>query len=155
MKDSGMKYYSMHFKHISLYFLLMVAMPLFLMSCGGKEVKPVSPEAKLAQEAFSLAETLKVAYAENDRSTLETNSTKDGFRELVGARKAFDRVDLTFTPTWVEIRDTSLYLTISWKGTWLVKGKVTEERGQAIFAFEGNPLKLAQVQRANPFKQPE
>ncbi len=155
MKDPGMKYYGMNFKHAASYFLLMVVTPLLLMSCGGKEVKPVSPEAKLVQEAFSLAETLKEAYAENDRSTLETNSTKDGYKELIGALKAFDRVELTFTPTWVEIRDTSVYLTISWKGTWLVKGKVTEERGQAIFVLEGKPLKLAQIQRSNPFKQPE
>ena len=155
MKDPGMKYYGMNFKRAASYFLLMVVTPLLLMSCGGKEVKPVSPEAKLVQEAFSLAETLKEAYAENDRSTLETNSTKDGYKELIGALKAFDRVELTFTPTWVEIRDTAVYLTISWKGTWLVKGKVTEERGQAIFALEGKPLKLAQIQRSNPFKQPE
>jgi hypothetical protein len=155
MKDPGMKYYGMKFKYAAAYFLLMVITPLLLMSCGGKEVKPVSPEAKLVQEAFSLAETLKMAYTENDRSTLETNSTKDGYKELVGALKAFDRVELTFTPTWVEIRDTSVYLTISWKGTWQVKGKEIEERGQAIFALEGQPLKLAQIQRANPFKQPE
>ncbi len=41
------------------------------------------------------------------------------------------------------------------KGTWTVKGKATEERGLAIFVFEGKPLQLARIQRENPFKQPE
>jgi hypothetical protein len=36
-----------------------------------------------------------------------------------------------------------------------MKGQNTEERGMAVFVFEGKPLKLAQVQRANPFRQPE
>jgi len=150
-----MKYCGINFTHMASCFLLMLVMPAFLMSCGGKAVKPVSPEAKLAQEAFSLAETLRAAYAENDRSALATNSTSEGYKELSGVIKAFDKVELSFTPTWVEIRDKSVYLTVSWKGVWLVKGKTSEERGQAIFALEGTPLKLAQIQRANPFKQPE
>lgn len=135
---------------------LMLLGALLLSSCGGKkEVKPVSPDVKLVQEAFALAETLRNAYTENDRSALERNSTKDGFKDIIGGIKEFDRAELTFTPTWVEIKDSSIYLTISWNGTWTVKGKSTEERGQAIFVLEGTPLKLTHIQRSNPFSQPE
>jgi hypothetical protein len=126
-----------------------------LISCGGKDVKPVTPESKLTLEAFELAETLRSAYLENDRETLEQNSTKDGYRELLGAIKSFDKAELSFTPTWVEIQDTTVNLSVSWKGTWTVKGKTTEERGIALFVLEGKPLKLSQIQRANPFRQPE
>lgn len=151
-----MKKCNINLRLAASYIVLLMFVPLLLESCGGKkEVKPVSAETKLAQEAFALSEALKTAYVENNRSALERSSTKDAYRELIGVVKAFDRAELTFTPTWVEIRDSSVYLTISWKGTWLVKGKTTEERGQAIFVFEGKPLKLAQIQRANPFKQPE
>ena len=151
-----MKDCDMYLKRVASYFLLILIAPLLLSSCGGKkEVKPVSPDAKLVQEAFALAETLKNAYTENDRSALERNSTKGGFRDLIGVIKEFDRAELTFTPTWVEIKDSSVYLTISWKGTWTVKGKLTEERGQAIFVLDGKPLKLVQIQRSNPFRQPE
>jgi hypothetical protein len=128
---------------------------LLLMSCGKKEVKPVSQESKLAQEAFQVAETLKQAYIKNNRSTLENNSTNDGYRELIGVMKKFDKVELTFTSTWVEIKDSSVYLSVSWKGVWTVGTKSSEERGLAIFVLEGSPLKLARVQRDNPFRQPE
>ncbi len=127
----------------------------FLISCGGKEVKKVSPESKLVQEAFTLAETIKKAYLKNDLETLEKNSTKEGFRELVGAMKSFNSAELTFTPTWVEIEDSTVNLNISWKGTWSVRSKVNEERGVALFVFEGKPLKLSQIKRSNPFRQPE
>jgi hypothetical protein len=127
----------------------------FLISCGKKEVKPVSQESKLAQEAFQLAETLKDAYTKKDRETFLDNCTNDGYRELIAVIKKFDGAELTFTPTWVEIKDSSVYLSVSWKGVWTLGTKSREERGLAVFVLEGNPLKLAKVQRDNPFSQPE
>jgi hypothetical protein len=138
-----------------ILFLLTVSCLLLLPACGGKEAKKVSPESLLAQEAFELAETLKSAYVEKDRSSLEAHSTESGYRELLGSMKSFDSAELSFTPTWVEIQDSTVHLTLSWKGVWSVKGKTTEERGMAVFVFEGTPLKLGQVQRASPFRQPE
>jgi hypothetical protein len=135
--------------------LISLFMAMLLLSCGKKEVKPVSQESKLAQEAFQLADTLRQAYVKNNRSTLEESSTSDGYRELIGVMKKFDKAELTFTSTWVEIKDSSVYLSVSWKGVWTVGTKSTEERGLAIFVFEGTPLKLARVQRDNPFRQPE
>jgi hypothetical protein len=136
-------------------FLCLIISGLFLTACGKKEVKPVSQESQLTQEAFKLAETLKIAYLNNDRSTLERNATANGYKELASGIKGFDSAELSFTPTWVEVQDSTVNLTISWKGTWVVKGKTTEERGLAIFILEGKPLKLAQIQRSNPFRQPE
>jgi hypothetical protein len=69
--------------------------------------------------------------------------------------KRFDSVELTFTPRWVEVEDSTVYLNVAWKGTWIVTGKQIEERGMAIFVLEENPLKLSKVLRANPFRQPE
>ena len=127
----------------------------FLISCGKKEVKPASPESKITQEAFSLIETIRNAYINNDRETLERSSTKDGYRELIGAIKNFDKSELAFTPTWVAIKDSVVSVNVSWKGTWISGGKRTEDRGLAVFVLEGSPLKLTQVQRDNPFRQPE
>ena len=136
-------------------FLLFVTGGFLLTSCGKKEVKPVSEESKLAQEAFELSETLKKAYLRNDRKTLEENSTLDGYRELLGAMKSFDSAELIFTPTWLQIEDSAVYLTVSWRGTWRVWGKEKEDRGIAVFVLEGKSLKLSQIQRSNPFSQPE
>lgn len=145
-------------QHQTPYILMSFMMSLlilFLISCGKKEVKPVSEESKIAQEAIVLAETIRDAYVKNDRGTLEKHSTRNGFRELIGAIKSFDSVELTFTPTWVEVDNSTVSLHVSWKGTWAVAGKRTEERGTAVFVLEGRPLKLVQVQRENPFRQPE
>jgi len=138
----------------TLIFIYLITI-LLLVSCGKGEVKQVSQEAKIAQEAFGLAETIRNAYIKNDIETLERSSTKDGYKELIGAVKTFDTADLTFTPIWVEIEDSKVSLSVSWKGIWIVRGKTTEERGVAIFLLEGRPLKLAKVLRENPFRQPE
>jgi hypothetical protein len=137
------------------YAVQVLVVIVLLVSCGKKEVRPVSQESKIAQEAIGLAETIRNAYIKNDRETLEKHATRDGYRELIGAIKSFDSVELTFTPTWVDIDNSVVSLHISWKGTWVVGGKRTEERGIAVFVLEGKPLKLAQIQRENPFRQPE
>jgi hypothetical protein len=140
---------------IILLFAFLIFIYLLLASCGKQEVKKASEESKTAQEAFRLAEVIKDAYIKNDRSTLEKNSTKDGYREIIEARKSFDSAELSFTPRWVEIDGSTVNLNLSWNGTWAVKGKRIEDRGLAVFVFEGKPLKLAKVLRANPFRQPE
>jgi hypothetical protein len=140
---------------VTSYALRVLIIVLLLASCGKQEVKKASEETKVAQEAFRLAEVIKDAYIKNDRSTLEKNSTKDGYREIIDARKSFDSAELSFTPKWVEIEDSAVNLHISWNGTWTVRGKRIEDRGLAIFVMEGRPLKLAKVLRANPFRQPE
>lgn len=143
----------MSFLKISL--LIGILVLTGISGCSKKEVKHVSEESKIAQEAFGLAETIRDAYIRTDRATLERNSTKDGYRELIGAIKSFDSAELTFTFGRVEIEGSVAYLHVLWKGTWIVNGKRTEDRGMAIFVLEGRPLKLAQVLRANPFRQPE
>jgi hypothetical protein len=130
-------------------------MLICIISCGKKEVKKVSEESKIAQEAFQLAETIRSAYLDNNRKALEKNSTEDGYRELIGAMKFFDSAELEFIPTWVEIDDPVVRLTVSWKGAWTVSDLKKEDKGIAVFVMEGEPLKLAHVLRANPFRQPE
>jgi len=145
------------FKKAGVSFLLvfMLVLLLFPVGCGKKEVKPVTQESKTAQEAFDLADTIRKAYEKNDKSALQENSTTEGYRELISAIKSFDRAELTFTPTWVEIKDSSVSLNISWKGAWTVRGTVTNESGLAVFVLEGSPLKLSKILRENPFRQPE
>jgi hypothetical protein len=153
MKNSKMKNPAiLHFAFLFFIYLITI---LLLVSCGKGEVKRVSQESKIAQEAFELADTIRNAYIKDDRETLEKNSTKDGYKELLNVIKTFDTADLTFTPTWVEIEDSKVSLTVSWKGTWIVRGKKTEESGVAIFLLEESPLKLEKVLRENPFRQPE
>jgi len=133
--------------------LLIVIFPL--LSCSKKEVKQVTDESRIAQEAFTIAEAIKDAYLKRDLSIIEKNSTKEGYRELLGAIKRFDKAELTFSPKWIEIEKSTVSLKVAWNGTWIVSGQTTEERGTAVFVFEGRPLKLNHILRANPFRQPE
>ncbi len=128
---------------------------ILLCSCGKKEIKPVSEESKIAQEAFKLAEVIKEAYIKNDRVTIQRNSTKDGYKEMISIMKDFDDAELTFIPKKVEIEDSTVYLNLTWSGKWTIGGKKIEDRGLAIFVMEGKPLKLSRVVRENPFRQPE
>jgi hypothetical protein len=127
----------------------------FILSCGKKEVKQVTDESRLAQEAFSVAEAIKDAYLKRELSTIEKNSTREGYREILGAIKSFDKAELVFSPKWVEIDKSVVSLKIAWDGKWVVKGQTFEERGTGIFVFEERPLKLSRILRANPFRQPE
>lgn len=134
--------------------ILLLALFVF-MSCSSKEVKQETDESKKAREAFAVAEAVKDAYLKKDLSAIENNTTKEGYREILGATKNFDKADLTFSHKWVEIDKAVVSLKIAWSGTWVVSGHTTEERGTAIFVFEGRPLKLSRIRSSNPFRQPE
>lgn len=135
---------------ITLFFILFA-----FASCGKKEVKTVSHDAKISQEAFSLAETLRAAYLKRDFAAISEISTQAAYREILDNIRHFDTVDLTFTPKWVELEKQKLYLNVAWKGIWTVSGDTVRERGMAVFLFEGTPLKLSKIVRGNPFRYPE
>lgn len=126
-----------------------------LLSCSQKEVKQVTDESKKAQEAFAVAETIKDAYLKKDLSVIEHNSTKEGYREILGAMKIFEKAELAFMSKWVDMDKSTVSLKVFWNGTWVVSGQTTEERGMTILVFEGSPLKLSRILMGNPFRQPE
>ena len=135
--------------------LLLLLACAMLVSCGKKEVKQVSPESRNALEAFNLAETVKNAFINKDDATLKTSSTEEGYKDITSTSKASDRVNLTFTPRWVEIEGDRLHVNIAWKSTWTASGRSTEDRGMAVFVMQGSPLRVAGILRANPFIYPE
>jgi hypothetical protein len=140
----------------SLIPVLCAGMLFFVSGCGGKkEVKQVTQESRLSQESFAIAETMRDAYVKRDFAKIQEVSTADGYKDVLNAVKHFDSVELTFTPKWVEIEKTKVYLNVAWKGNWTVGSETIRERGMAVFLFEGSPLKLSKVVRGNPFKYPE
>jgi hypothetical protein len=139
----------------ALSLLLWTAL-LFIAACGGnKEVRKESRDYRISQEAFSVAEALRTAYAKKDLLGIQGISTREGNKEIVDSIRYFDSVDLTFTPRWVEIEKSKVYLNVAWKGIWTVGGEITRERGSAVFLLEGSPLKISKVLRGSPFKYPE
>lgn len=125
-------------------------------ACSGKtEVKQVSQDSRVSQEAFTIAEALRTAYIKKDFTTIADICTKEGYRDIIDSIKHFDSVELTFTPRWVEIEQSKVYLNIAWNGSWTVGKDIARERGMAVFLLEGAPLKLSKILRGNPFKYPE
>lgn len=134
--------------------LLLLACML-LVSCSKKEVKQTTQESKSAIEAFGIAETIKNAFVKKDLTTLQRNTTEAGMKDVMSGKQAYDSVDITLTPRWVEIEGEQMLVNISWKSSWTLSGRKSEERGMAVFVMEGNPLKLTRILRANPFKLQE
>lgn len=145
--------------HITLraaFYVLCCVLLALITACGGKkEVKQVSQESRVSQDAFSVAEALRSAYIKKDFNAVADQCTKEGYRDIIDSIKYFDSAELTFTPRWVEIEKSKVYLNIAWKGTWTVGKDTIRERGMAVFLLEGTPLKLNKVVRGNPFKYPE
>jgi len=139
-------------KKIALLLMIVTAFA----ACGGKkEVKKVSVESTAYQEAATLAETVRAAFVANDRIAIQKNSTEEGYRAITASKRMFDQLELVFTPRWFEIEQNQSTLNISWKSTWTISGKKTEDRGMAVFVMEGRPLKVSRILRANPFIYPE
>lgn len=126
-----------------------------LAGCGKKEVKSQSVDSKLTLEAFALAEDLKKAYEKKDLTAFEALSTPEGFAEVSDGLRNFDRVELDFTPRWVEIEGVNtLFLNVSWVGTWTFGDRVKTEHSMAVFKFEGTPLRLLSIPSGSPFVYP-
>ncbi len=130
---------------------------LFLIAgCGGKEAAKVqSQDSKISEEAFSIAEALRTAYAKKDFASVADRCTKEAYKDFIESIKFFDSVDLVFTPRWVEIEKSKVYLNVAWKGSWAIGKDTVRERGMAVLLFEGAPLKLSKIVRGSPFKYPE
>jgi len=135
--------------------MLLLLACMLLVSCSKKEVKQTTQESKSAIEAFGVAETIKNAFVKKDLTTLQRNTTEAGMKDVMSGKQAYDSVDITLTPRWVEIEGEQMLVNISWKSTWTLSGRKSEERGMAVFVMEGNPLKLTRILRANPFKLQE
>ena len=135
--------------------LLLVLACVMLVSCGKKEVKPVSQESKITLEAFALAETIKNAFIVKDNITLKKTSTESGYKDITANARAYDSVEITFTPRWVDMENNKLDVNISWRSKWTVSGKSSAERGMAVFVMEGTPLKVSRILRSNPFVMPQ
>jgi hypothetical protein len=135
---------------------LFIAMAVLLIgACTKKEVKVQTEDSKLAVEAFALVENLREAYAKKNFSAFEGYATDRGLRDLNRDLGEFDKVELYFSPKWLEIEDERLVLNVAWEGTWTIRGREREEKGMAVFELTGRPLRLNKILRSSPFTNPD
>ena len=127
----------------------------FAAGCSG-DVKKPTEDSIIAMEALDIVEELRKAYSSRDFSSMARFSTGDAYRGIAASLKSFDKVDLTFTPKWMEIdrEGAKVEMLVAWKGTWSVGDKSQEKDGTVLFIIAGKPLKLQGVERLSPFSQP-
>jgi hypothetical protein len=135
--------------------MLLMFAAVLIVSCGKKEVKPVSRDSKTATEAFAVINKIKDAYLKNDLAAIQSNTTPDGFRTIKSSIHAFDSAELSFTPVFVEIEADKVTVNVSWKGSWTKGSSTYNERGMAVFVLKGAPLKVDGIIRATPFRYPD
>jgi hypothetical protein len=136
--------------------ILFIAMAVLLLgACGKQKVKVQTEDSKLAVEAFALAENMREAYVNKNFKAFEHYATARGLRDVNRRLKDFEKVELFFTPKWVEIDAERLVLNVAWEGTWTIRGREREEHGMAVFELTGRPLRLNKIVRSNPFTNPE
>lgn len=153
VRSPGLKNKAATFKAISVIILTVLMGVLF--SCGGKkEVKRPLAEVTTYNETLKVLERIKSAYIKKDREELKRFCTKDGYLTIIGGMKEFDSAELTFTPQWMDLETERVVLYINWEGTWLKDGRQFKEKGLGAFVFTGIPLRLDDVYRENPFRQP-
>ncbi len=126
-----------------------------LFSCTNKKDSLVPLESTIVSKSIKIIEEIKRAYINNDKTTLKSLTTPDGYSEIFANPKNFDSAELSFTTNWIDIKDKTVNFYIAWIGKWTKKGKAFDERGLAIFILTEDPPRLKQIMRANPFIYPE
>ena len=127
----------------------------FTAGCAS-DVKKPTEDSIIAMEALDIVEGLRNAYTSRDFSSMARFSTGEAYRVIGGGLKSFDKVELAFTPKWVEMnRDAdAVEMLVAWRGTWTVGENVSEKDGMVLFSLGGKPLKLMGIERLSPFAQP-
>jgi hypothetical protein len=134
--------------------LFLVLLPLLLLSCE-KEIKKPSEDTLLARQAFALAEGMRDAYVRKNFRAFRKYCTELGYEAVLKGIKKFSRVEIEFTPRWVDIEeDGTVYMNISWKGSWTMLNRVEDLSGMAVFKLAGKPPRVEDIVRGNPFEQP-
>lgn len=139
---------------VGLLVLVMVS-GLLLSACGKKDVKPTPMEAKAANSAIELIERIKDGYLKGDKEGMKKDMTNDGYMSITTGMKSFDSAELAFMTKWVSIKDKSIMVDVSWTGTWHKGDNSDSGKGLAVFILKGEPPKLDEIGRDNPFIYPE
>jgi hypothetical protein len=139
-----------------LRIILSLMLVALLFGCAGEKKIPTA-ESVFAVQAYDIAEGLRAAYVSKNFSGMSKFCSKEVYESIRKEIKKFDTVELEFDPQWMEAgqKNDAATMRIIWKGTWTVKGQITQKTGRLILTLSGSPLKVTSIQWGNPFKQPD
>lgn len=134
------------------YYLILVLLVFAFIGCGKEEIKP-SSDSVLTKEVLSKIDAIRTAYQNKDKAAME-NHTDSVLADRISKEMFFTNAELSFTPKKVSINSLSVTVSLSWQGTWIVKGNNIKKQGVSVFVFEGTPMKLVSINWDNPFQTP-
>ena len=133
--------------------ILLVFIILTAFSCSKDNVKP-SEDFLLSNKAIDSINTIKSAYERKNKYALQ-NNVAPGLAEDILKDFSFRKSVLVLTPRMVKIKETSISITMNWRGEWWVeKGEKLENRGVADLVLDRNTMKLMEINGDNPFSVP-
>ncbi|MBF0336774.1 MAG: hypothetical protein HQL05_02990 [Nitrospirae bacterium] len=133
---------------------VLIMLLFVLLSCGKDEVKITPDESKIAASVMNVIDQIRQLYQGHAKAELKELSTPEGYMGYLSATKDFDTASLTFTPKWVNVKDSTVEINVAWKGVWRKGDDVVNEQGICIFVMTRQPIKLLQILRENPFNYP-
>ena len=135
-----------------IYYLILVLLVFAFIGCGKEEIKP-SSDSVLTKEVLGKIDAIRTAYQNKDKAAMESH-TDSVLADRISKELFFTNAELSFTPKKVSINGLSVTVSLSWQGTWIVKGNNIKKQGVSVFVFEGIPMKLLRVDGDNPFQTP-
>lgn len=135
--------------------LFVFAFAVLAAGCSKKQVKPVPKGAVYYRNASRLISALRKGYIQKDPDIIRSVSTSNGYNQVAPGLGRFDSVKLSFTVTWLNVKDSAMDATVEWNGVWTKGGQKDKENGTAVFELKGAPLKFNAVLSGSPFIYPK
>jgi len=125
---------------------------MLLLSGCENEIKKPTEDTLLAKEAIAAVEGMRDAYLRRAFRDFRKFCTEGGYKSATRGIPTFKRVELDFTPRWVEIdEEGTIFINVSWNGQWDMGDKTRPANGMAVFKLTGRPLKVDSIERGSPF----
>lgn len=139
----------MKYSSIILFILLSV-----FLGCSGKDKVKPSADSLLTTEAFAVIDAIEKAYETKNKYDLNKH-VESRLAEGIANELVFETADLSLAPKIVKITDSTVSVTINWRGSWrFANDRKFENRGAADLVFHRKTMKLTHIDGNNPFLFP-
>lgn len=125
---------------------------LFLTGCPKKAVKP-SADSLTSLEAIGVLEEVRDGFVNKKESVLERNMSSmlqsQAVNELV-----FDKADISYDYKLITLKGDKVKVMLTWEGDFKVDKETRRSGGTCIFILTGSPMKIIDIEGANPLTIP-
>ena len=125
---------------------------LFFAGCPKKAVTP-SPDSLTSLEAIGVLEEVRDGFVNKKESVLERNMSpmlkSQTVKELV-----FDSAEISYEYKLITLKGDNVKVMLTWQGDFKVDKENRINGGTCIFMLTGSPMKIIDIEGANPLTLP-